>query len=751
MEWNLAQNIVIGPDLVAAAKQQLDFLGAVDRNRWLYEGPALDKAINRYYACWLPLLAKHSELPFFEGPLVVPLDCEWVWHCHRLNPVRYNSDCQQLYGTILDNRHVVSSIKGVQNGLTEQVWKQLYPSEPYELDLARAISGEPEKMSELTKCSDYDLVSAVKRQSPFFYQVSRTHMKSEQYLEVAVARYKGFLHLIRRNKERSIRCFCVPTYDIDLIWHTHQLHPISYCKDLLGLLGKILEHDDTDSDRTKGNKLDTGFSNTAKHWEETYGCRYWRAGAMYRGHAPLPLAINHHSPDYVTKKVVMAHTHQRSLHLPEKRVLEVMLEFVGLRNVPEDHKGKFFVSFSKEQHDQIFNSTRSLNIFSESGEKQVACFQCQASGKLLFELKNQPCSNLPLSEPVKTMGSVCVSMEELLSPATNLSMEKWLELVPNSKMALSKSILLRVAISVTTPSKAPYVLHMSRFQAFMKSYCLFPLPRMVQNWTHIIDDDGDKIISMQMRDFSKSKRRSDLTLVQEVIALTKSGKIQTVAELRGTEWSLIDEGWSFCNHKNSDDDGHIARLTGPRFIKYFPGRKLEYQPRQHCEKQRSENEFMTAVEFSAENPYGKAVSMVDFKYGLVNVKEEWLLLPGTVSAFILRDILRKEGCDSFSGIGRGSGNEAKGNDMEAHTLVAKDIQVGGALGVGAWGSMMKSSGCGAGRCGAGCGPLLKSGACGGGCGGGCGGCGGGSLLKSGGCGGCGGGCGSMTISKRTTA
>lgn len=48
LEWNAAQSIVIGVDLVAAAIQQLDFLGAVDRNRWLYEGPGLDKAINRY-------------------------------------------------------------------------------------------------------------------------------------------------------------------------------------------------------------------------------------------------------------------------------------------------------------------------------------------------------------------------------------------------------------------------------------------------------------------------------------------------------------------------------------------------------------------------------------------------------------------------------------------------------------------------------------------------------------------------------
>ncbi|KAL6575866.1 hypothetical protein OROHE_000337 [Orobanche hederae] len=62
-----------------------------------------------YNVFWLPLLANHSESRLLEGPLVVPLDCEWIWHCHRLNPVRYKSDCDEFYGKILDNQNVVSS------------------------------------------------------------------------------------------------------------------------------------------------------------------------------------------------------------------------------------------------------------------------------------------------------------------------------------------------------------------------------------------------------------------------------------------------------------------------------------------------------------------------------------------------------------------------------------------------------------------------------------------------------------------
>ncbi|CAN1773899.1 Glycine-rich domain-containing protein 1, partial [Linum perenne] len=193
------------------------------------------KLVNfRYNACWLPLLAKHSESPTFDGPLVVPLDCEWIWHCHRLNPVRYSSDCLELYGSVLENSHVVSSVQGTCTKQTEEVWNKLYPDEPFQLDMNKALSplGANEKPVAVEKCTKHDLVAAVTRQIPFTSQVSGPHMNNLALLENDVAIYKGFLHLIKRNAERSINAFCVPTTDIDLIWHTHQLHPVSYSKDM---------------------------------------------------------------------------------------------------------------------------------------------------------------------------------------------------------------------------------------------------------------------------------------------------------------------------------------------------------------------------------------------------------------------------------------------------------------------------------------------------------------------------------------
>ncbi|KAG8384191.1 hypothetical protein BUALT_Bualt04G0092400 [Buddleja alternifolia] len=697
LEWKQAQSTEISVDLVAAAQTQLKFLATVDRNRWLYEGPGLDVAIYRqehdfkfivwdlfnfwYNAYWLPLLAKHSESQLVEGPLVVPLDCEWVWHCHRLNPARYKKDCEEFYGRILDNQNIVSSVGGTSTKATEEIWKTLFPGVPYELDLTSALQDNicAKKVGE-EKCTKYDLILAVQRQSPFFYQVSRPYMNDIRYLEGAVARYKGFLHLIKRNKEKSIKSFSVPTYDIDLIWHTHQLHPVSYCNDLMKIMGKILEHDDTDSDRTKGEKLDVGFTGTTKTFEDMYGCRYWRAGGMYRGGAPSPVRTTPYS-GIITKKVPISNDNQK-ITLPTTEVLEVMLEFVGVRNLPEGHKGTLVVSFSKTQPDTIFNTKRSLTILSETGEKQVAAFQCQPTGNLLFELVSFSPSSFPLPKSSKTMGTTSISLEDFLSPDSNLTMEKWVDLVPSSNIIEPKPIGLRVAVSVTLPTTAPYVLHMIRARPFSKSSCLFPLPVKVQfakSWTNVIDEAGNLVLSLQMRDSKKSKGKKECTR-RAVVGIMGSGETRTLAEFAEAEWSLVNSPWSLQLPTIDSDDGHLLELTGPQTVRLFPGGRLDYEKRR-CEKHKVEHKheshLITAVEFSAENPYGREVALLDLKSGTVKVKEEWFLLPGFILTFVLVNTLRKEGClivGSKSPKKKRVSNEEVGNETNL-AFLQKEVEV----------------------------------------------------------------------------
>ena len=98
---------------------------------------------------------------------------------------------------------------------------------------------------------EYDIKSAALRQGSFYYQVSLDHFRNPKFLDDALTRYKMFLYLKQKYPDQ----FLVPCYDNDLIWHTHQVSTLHYAKDTIGILGKILPHDDSVNERSKGSKF----------------------------------------------------------------------------------------------------------------------------------------------------------------------------------------------------------------------------------------------------------------------------------------------------------------------------------------------------------------------------------------------------------------------------------------------------------------------------------------------------------------
>lgn len=178
------------------------------------------------------------------------------------------------------------------------------------------------------------------------------------------------------------------------------------------------------------------------------------------------------------------------------------MECVEVRNLPEGHQGSLFVTFSKTQNDYFFNAKQRLSILSESEEKQVACFQCEPTGELVFELISHSPSHLPMIRTYKTLGSTSLSLQDFLVPLSKLDAEKWLEVVPSSGTVNSKPIDLRVAVSFTIPALAQRTFNMVRSRPLSKSSCFLPLPGKVvdaKKLTHVIDETGTKLISLQMR------------------------------------------------------------------------------------------------------------------------------------------------------------------------------------------------------------------------------------------------------------
>ena len=260
---------------------ELDFLSFIDQNRHLhYNGDFVSYSIQRYEKYWLPFLAQVSTKPEDDLKFAPPMDIYWVWHVHMLSPTKYIKDCKRITGRVIG--HALANPQDLKAKLdwTLAKWQGIYPNVPFSVGL-EDMQAHPVDI--LDSEIEYDIKSAALRQGSFYYQVSLDHFRNPKFLEDALTRYKMFLYLKQAYPDK----FLVPCYDNDLIWHTHQVSTLKYAKDTIAILGKILPHDDSVNERSKGSKLNTSSDETSKLWMETFGVPFGRPGCMFRGDPPF--------------------------------------------------------------------------------------------------------------------------------------------------------------------------------------------------------------------------------------------------------------------------------------------------------------------------------------------------------------------------------------------------------------------------------------------------------------------------------
>lgn len=109
-----------------------------------------------------------------------------------------------------------------------------------------------------------DLLSDL-QQYPYFAR------SSNEQIHYAIARYEKFLVLAAKFKNQRL----APTLDIDLVWHAHMLHPVSYASDCQKLFGYILDHHGGFGEKPEELPiLRSYFSQTEALWRAEYGDPY---------------------------------------------------------------------------------------------------------------------------------------------------------------------------------------------------------------------------------------------------------------------------------------------------------------------------------------------------------------------------------------------------------------------------------------------------------------------------------------------
>ncbi|KAF7294634.1 hypothetical protein MIND_01000000 [Mycena indigotica] len=167
------------------------------------------------------------------------------------------------------------------------------------------------------KIFSVELVGSVLRQGSFvgkMYDLQWTQpgffdsAEDEIALQHTIARYHAFIDLM----SSSPASFFVPTLDIDLAWHTHQLQPRIYAEDTTKYVGRFIDH----SGNVEESLLATSFDVTCRAWKNRFGVSYHHCGCPLPGETlgqRLSRLVGHGSnPSYLVppnRDDILAATH----------------------------------------------------------------------------------------------------------------------------------------------------------------------------------------------------------------------------------------------------------------------------------------------------------------------------------------------------------------------------------------------------------------------------------------------------------
>jgi len=172
---------------------------------------------------------------------------------------------------------------------------------------------------------DFDPIAAVHRQARFAEKMSQFNWLQSptvtSTLRHAVDRYGKFFFLIA-----NFPGMMVPTLDVDLVWHTHQLSPARYMVFSKATAnGRFVDH----NDRVEEEELHTGFQKVQDLYREKFADDYLLCHSWYceAGRLDPDIALSDGDCDTLELLIERERARRRTLGLP------VMMEFAECKCV----------------------------------------------------------------------------------------------------------------------------------------------------------------------------------------------------------------------------------------------------------------------------------------------------------------------------------------------------------------------------------------------------------------------------------
>lgn len=171
--------------------------------------------------------------------------------------------------------------------------------------------------------------------------------------------------------------FYVPSYDVDLCWHTHMLVSTSaYLEETRIRAGVCVDHDDSVNQRQVGSKLNRSWLSTQRLWLEAYGdsvAPIGRRGCGYRGEPPDHWYVDRKFAGAYTQEAITVCDDFMSPSLREHLAAQLPISALGAEALVDDHsKDPFkaiqrFVQVPKSLHHRM------LQVLGASSVAQAHC------------------------------------------------------------------------------------------------------------------------------------------------------------------------------------------------------------------------------------------------------------------------------------------------------------------------------------------------------------------------------------------
>ncbi|KAF5183193.1 Glycine-rich domain-containing protein [Thalictrum thalictroides] len=630
-------------DLVAAARRHLAFLQTIVEFHWLYNNSSLRQAIRRYDELWMPLL---SDLTVGKRPpiLLPPLDVQWVWHCHTLNPVSYRRYCQLKYSKILEKPLIHD--EGIEEYALNNchgVWSERYPFEPFELE---AICDEKEEEI----ATNDDIFKEVSKQRSLCSRFSEPYMFEIVFLISAKQRYKEFMCLLQRFKDREYRLR--PTLDIQLMLLTHQSYPLMYAEDV-----KEIE---ADLKKVAGiwDPLEEGdVEATKKPWEEVFDQPYEKAGAMLD-----QIVGSLKPPVYWAVSDVDVNSKYKSM---EPRFLLELCMFVRQKAVVkhlQEKKMEFLQLHIIRCHKEMIVDEE-MSLVPSDTWKKTWHFYCEFGTRgVILELRRR--------------GTNCFKKSILCTTAF-----LWNDLLRAPCLTVGKEFGKQVGAvaSITPPVQAPYLLKCVPDRVTDDSGAMISDDILKMNryrpqegrWLSrtVLDHAGRDCFIVRIRVGGGIWRRGGEipTIVkwEDRIVEVREGSWTYIAgsigrapeKVAGTatpkEKSNEQASWSL----STGDELTICRASSglifilqnntstDHSVRILKGRKMQYQVDDKVHEE-EEDAFVTLVRYTPGNPNGRATALINWRLVVVEfLPEEDAVLVLLICMAILRSVADMAGED----------------------------------------------------------------------------------------------------------